>query len=139
MTRINTIAVTELSNKHLMAEYKELPRIFTAVLKHQDAGKTPADFNIPEQYKLGTGHMTFFYDKCGYLYKRYGQIWNELLKRDYKLDGELINKIMKDAQRINGHFMNDWTPTPEDKYLNMARLVKRSEFDNAKAEALSDA
>lgn len=33
MTRINVVPVTELTDKHLLAEYRELPRIFGASKK----------------------------------------------------------------------------------------------------------
>lgn len=107
MTRINVVAVQDLSDKHLLAEYKELPRIFTAVLKHQANNKKPLDFNIPAKYKLGTGHVTFFYDKCLWLRKRYAQIYAELSVRGFNLNSDLINSICKDFDHINSEFVND--------------------------------
>ena len=66
MTRINTVPVECLSDKHLLAEYRELPRIFTAVAKIYDSGnQLPTD--IPPNYKLGAGHVKFFYDKLLWL------------------------------------------------------------------------
>ena len=70
MTRINTVPVTELVNLHLMAEFRELPRIFTDVRKRMAKGQQPSDINQPSEYKLGTGHCMFFMDKCGYLLNR---------------------------------------------------------------------
>ncbi|MGP2427932.1 pyrimidine dimer DNA glycosylase/endonuclease V, partial [Escherichia coli] len=39
MTRINLTLVSELADQHLMAEYRELPRVFGAVRKHVANGK----------------------------------------------------------------------------------------------------
>ena len=39
MTRINLTLVSELADQHLMAEYRELPRVFGAVRKHVQNGK----------------------------------------------------------------------------------------------------
>lgn len=60
MTRINLVPVSELSDQHLIAEYRELPRIFNLVLNAQYKGKYPLDFKISDTYLLGTGHVTFF-------------------------------------------------------------------------------
>lgn len=56
MTRINLVDPVILSDKHLMAEYRELPRIFTAVTKLVDKNIRPHDVDIPEKYVLGKGH-----------------------------------------------------------------------------------
>lgn len=46
MTRINLVHVKELADQHLMAEYRELPRVFGAVRKHVQDGKRVSDFKI---------------------------------------------------------------------------------------------
>lgn len=48
MTRINVIPVEELSDQHLIAEYRELPRVLKQNININDA---------PETYKLETGHV----------------------------------------------------------------------------------
>ena len=53
MTRINTVPPEVLTTKHLFAEWRELPRIFTVVKKHIANGKSVRDFDIPSEYKLG--------------------------------------------------------------------------------------
>ena len=65
MTRINVVPPAELCNKHLLAEYRELPRVFGLAKPVDDA---------PSAYVLGKGHVRFFYDKLGYLAKRQRQI-----------------------------------------------------------------
>jgi deoxyribonuclease (pyrimidine dimer) len=67
MTRINVVAPRDLTDQHLLAEYRELPRVFTLAQAWLDRGKPGA---LPERYALGTGHVKFFYDKTDYLAKR---------------------------------------------------------------------
>jgi deoxyribonuclease (pyrimidine dimer) len=126
MTRINLVEPHQLKDKHLMAEYRELPRIFTAVLKLQAQGKTPADVTIPDHYVLGTGHMRFFYNKISWLRRRYVLLEIELTNRGFKLDENLFEKIYIGAAYIERNWCSDYTPRPEDIYLNMVRLCKRS-------------
>ena len=73
MTRINVgIPPIELVNKHLLAEHREIKRIPNCVAK----GKYNMD-GIPERFKLGKGHVKFFYNKLLYLKKRYIRIIRE--------------------------------------------------------------
>jgi hypothetical protein len=65
MTRVNCIPVHELTDKHAMAEYREIPRLFKLARPCDDA---------PTEYKMGAGHVKFFYDKLGYIWSR----WCEL-------------------------------------------------------------
>jgi deoxyribonuclease (pyrimidine dimer) len=130
MTRINVVPPSVLSNQHLMAEYRELPRIFTAVRKLQDQGKTPDDIDIPESYRLGSGHVKYFYDKLDWLIRRYFDIHQDLIRRKYNLDRDLYSSIFKGTYEINKQWFGTFDPTYEDIYLNMARLAKRSKMEN---------
>jgi deoxyribonuclease (pyrimidine dimer) len=58
MTRVNCIPVRELCDKHLLSEYRELPRVFTWLEKVIEKNNRP---RIPAHYVLGTGHMSFFW------------------------------------------------------------------------------
>lgn len=130
MTRINLVDPSVLSNKHLMAEYRELPRIFTAVHKLQEKFIfNPLTIGIPSEYCLGTRHMKFFYNKIGWLLHRYDQLYQELIKRDYKVDGEMYLSVVRRAMKLKKIYFRPYTPTPEEIYLNMARLCKRSNME----------
>ena len=72
MTRINLVPPSELHDKHLLAEYRELPRVFKLA--------RPCD-DIPEKYCLGTGHVKFFYNKLEFLYKRQCQLCEEMKRQ----------------------------------------------------------
>ena len=58
MTRINLVDPSELCDQHLLAEHRELTRIPNAVARGR--------FSLvgqPADYKLGEGHVRFFFDK----------------------------------------------------------------------------
>lgn len=127
MTRINCISPYRLSRAHCHAEYRELPRIFTAVRKAN--GLVGA---LPDTYRMGEGHCKFFYDKLLWLYNRYADLCKCLLtEHHYKLDLEMYCQIRKDAHTLlqeYPHLCNDWTPSCVDIDVNMRRLVERDEF-----------
>jgi deoxyribonuclease (pyrimidine dimer) len=83
MTRINSaINPKNLTDQHLIAELRELPRIFTAVNKRIEKGIT--FFDIPKEFCLGIGHTIFFYDKLDFLYFRFHSLKNEYKNRYQK-------------------------------------------------------
>ena len=79
MTRINCgIPPKELSRLHLLAEHREIKRIPNVIKKKNgiiDIKK------IPKEFCLGTGHVTFFYNKLKYLHNRYIDIHKECVTR----------------------------------------------------------
>lgn len=130
MTRINLLEPHQLTDKHLMAEYRELPRVFTAVLKLQDQGKVPSDIDIPERYVLGKGHIKFFYNKLEWLRLRYVELSAELGKRGYNLDNVLFSAVCHSTTDLEPYWLGDYQPKPEEIYLNMVRLCKRSNLQS---------
>jgi len=123
MTRINCIPVQELTNKHLMAEYYELPRVFTLA---QAAFNRDDIKNIPCEYTLGKGHVRFFYDKIGFLHDRYNDLYIELVNRNYKLNTYKFNQIIKTVLLLPNSLYNDWTPTKDAQTINRKRINKRN-------------
>lgn len=120
MTRINCVPVEELNDKHLLAEYRELPRIF-ALAKYT--------YDAPKQYVLGTGHMKFFYDKLTYLVKRQIQLVAELNKRGVRttFNGEALSlHHVKNGGKLNERLWNDWEPDERAMTINRARLAERN-------------
>lgn len=117
MTRINVgIPPKELSYKHLLAEHREIKRIPNCIKK----GKCNFD-NIPEQFTLGTGHVKFFYNKIGYLRRRYVQIYLECKKRGYNV------QFYGDAFKgISDTLNNNYSPTTRDIQIIRQRILERS-------------
>lgn len=135
MTRINVVPVECLTDRHLLAEYRELPRIFTAVKELIENGKTPSDVDIPDSYKLGKGHVKFFYNKLTWLQHRFSLLYQELLIRGFDMDDGLYSAIFRGTFTIGSDlWWGEYTPTPRDIYLNMARLCKRSKLSTVLEE-----
>ena len=120
MTRINCIPPQELTREHLVAEYRELPRTFKlAVAWHDRDGRLDT---IPPTYRLGTGHVKFFYDKLGYLLDRQLSLIAEMLRRGYTPQHTDPYPMVADAPSC---LLNDWTPTDEAMASNRERIAAR--------------
>jgi deoxyribonuclease (pyrimidine dimer) len=120
MTRINCVPVEELSRQHLIAEYRELPRVFGLAKKAPERN----GLNQPAEYTLGTGHVTFFYTRLGYLVTRHAQLVAEMLRRGYR---PTFTGSLKDAHPdIPEDFWGDWEPTGEALAINRERILQRS-------------
>lgn len=115
MTRINLIPVTELSDQHLMAEYRELPRIVNAVV----CGKAIMK-DIPEKFTYGTGHIKFFYDKIFFLADRYKNIYEELIYRGFNLNPEYSHELLLKKINNSGYMLNKIYTFSEDE-IEMSR------------------
>lgn len=119
MTRINAgIPPAELSNKHLMAEHREIKRIPNCVAKGR--------YNLrdqPIEFTLGKGHVKFFYDKLLYLKKRYDQLYQECLNRSINVQyyGDAWNDIPDDL-------MKDYIPNDRDVKLIRQRIKERTKI-----------
>jgi len=120
MTRINCgIEPIKLTDQHLIAELRELPRIFTAVIKKIKENKLI--INIPPKFKLGSGHVTFFYNKCDYLKDRH-----QLLREEYYNRYNKFYEFDEDRLKIiQNKYMNNYIPSKEDQNLLIERISIR--------------
>lgn len=121
-----------LTDKHLLAEYKEITRPFGKVRKRM-ADNTMGKVKIPETYVLGAGHETFFFNKLRYLWRRYDALFGELIRRGVNLDRAKFYQIHRDLCSLDlkrSPYWNDWEPSQDDIYLNFARLCKRSKISS---------
>ena len=116
MTRINTgIKPSLLCNQHLLAEHREIKRIPNQISK----GKFTLN-GIPSEFKLGSGHVKFFYDKLLYLKKRYEKLHLECLNRGLNVTyyGDAWDNLPK-------NLMNDYQPTEQDRLILVERINER--------------
>lgn len=122
MTRINLIPVENLTKKHLIAEYREIPRISSFIKKSLNSNSGKLDYSrIPEKFKFGQGHIFFFYNKGKYLYQRYENIVNEMKKR-----GININPKFKQYPKIHKiSLLEDWIPTKEEIDISKERIMNK--------------
>lgn len=126
MTRINLIAPALLTNKQILAEYRELPRIINRL-----AAGNPYK-NIPAQFTMGKGHESFFGNKLWFLHKRHIAILAELARRQRAFPDRfkgpyIINTEAAWNQCTYTQPMEckDWEPTKRDILISMGRLFAR--------------
>ncbi len=74
----------------------------------------------PRQFTLGTGHVKFFYDKLGYLHRRYEAIYAECLRR-----GLDVTYFGNAWDGIDEKYMGEYTPTQEAANLVRNRIAER--------------
>lgn len=119
MTRINVVRPGDLADQHLIAEYRELPRVFAlaeAALLKRGAARVRA--SSPPAYTLGEGHVCFFYPRTGYLARRQAEIIAECVRRGF------APKHRTPPTPVPG-LDDDWTPTAEALAMNRARIAER--------------
>jgi len=121
MTRINVgILPKELKDKQLLAEHREIIRIPNNVRKGR--------YNLegqPLKFKLGTGHVKFFYNKLEYLKLRYNKIYEECISRGFKV--QYYGDCFKD---LNPELCNDYIPTKRDRKILIGRLREKKVWIN---------
>ena len=116
MTRINVgIPPADLVNQHLIAEHREIKRIPNCIAK----GKYNMD-GIPDKFKLGTGHVKFFYNKLLYLKNRYTSLYNECIKRGFN-----VQNYIGAWDNVPQELMNDYKVEPNDIIIIKKRIDER--------------
>ena len=119
MTRINCIPVEELSAKHLVAEYREIGRIYALAITAYNRGEQPAQHGT--RYTLGKGHVKFFYSRLGYVCKRHRELIAEMLRRGYNPTYRTVA-----PPDLPNSWMRDWEPCATAQLINRARIAERS-------------
>lgn len=118
MTRINLIPVTELTDQHLLAEHREIKRIPNII--------TSWKYNlslrdIPEKFCLWTWHVKFFYDKIWFLYWRYVDLYQECLKRWFK-----VENYWESFSKFIWHYLfKNYKPTQEEIEISRKRIQEK--------------
>jgi hypothetical protein len=78
---------------------------------------------IPTQFSLGKGHVTFFYDKMGFLRRRFDALTKEMERRGYTPDTKRIDAF----HGFDSVWNKDWNPTPEDDRIVQTRIDERKQ------------
>ena len=122
MTRINLVNPSELSDQHLIAEYREIFMVGSALQKSlNSASWNKTKENLPKEFTLNTGHVKFFYNKGKYLHKRYLKIIREMNNRGMSPNP---NRRFKKSQWPN-EFYKDWEPNAKDIALIRKRIKEK--------------
>lgn len=106
MTRVNLVDPETLIDEHLVAEYREIKRI---------VNNPPKNNNIPTDYVLGKGHVTFFKDKLDYIRYRHKLIVVEMKRRNITVNIELDGPTTNDL----------WQPNQEEIMMSATRIMDR--------------
>ena len=125
MTRINILPMPSLSDQLLLSALGEEPRVMGNVIDRIDRGM-PFD-DIPMSFRLGTGHMRFFDDKCGYIFLRYMEMRGEYYSRfgnEYSKDHlEMVkSRYIYILDRIPA-LCGMWAPSDIDMELVVERIT----------------
>lgn len=119
MTRINCVPVEELSGKHLVAEYREIARVYALAGAAYERGEHPSDHG--KRYTLGAGHVRFFYSRLGYVVRRHRQLIAEMKRRGYN---PTYDKVTRPDLPVR--WFRPWEPDEEALAINRARIKERT-------------
>jgi hypothetical protein len=115
MTRINVgIAPARLPTKLLIAEHREITRIPNAVT----SGRARLDQPPVDEFRLGPGHVRFFYTRLGYLADRYQLILTECRHRGYDVTDK--TSAFEGVDRGTAY-----VPSERDRGLILKRFAER--------------
>lgn len=132
MTRINVIPPSELCDQMLLAEYREIPRVFNKAeefwidyeqrVRHAIRMSTKCEApDLPEEYCLGEGHMKFFYRHFYYLCDRVAYLKEEIKYRG--LNCTDYNLSVYSCFKSNS--IKPYRPKSKDQYINRERIAQR--------------
>jgi len=119
VTRINLVPPEELSDQHLVAEYREIFMIGSSLqrsLRSPNWEKTKK--SIPKQFTLNKGHVKFFYDKGKYLSERYDELIKEMKRRKMRSDPSRTFK----KEQWPDEFYKNWKPKDIDLKVVRKRI-----------------
>ena len=127
MTRINSnIPIKRLTDEHLLAEHREIKRLPACLRKSIQCNSIN---NIPNKFKLGTGHVKFFLNKQKFIYNRYKKIHEELINRGFNIEDYSNNW----KEFIDTKYFNDYEPTTEEYELLKQRIIERIKSSSKKS------
>lgn len=115
MTRINLVPVEELSDQHLIAEYRELPRCIK-----QNVNTS----NAPDQYCLGKGHVKWARHHSLFLLGRYADLHREMKFRGFKLSYNL-DSLLQISDKLPLEDFKTYQPTRQDIELSQNRIIEK--------------
>jgi deoxyribonuclease (pyrimidine dimer) len=124
MTRVNLVDPASLTRNHLIAEYRELPRVFARVRDAEKKGMSPSNFaaRTPSSFTLGTGHMLFFYTRLGWLCRRYAALVAEMQRRGFDVQ---YPEPPEYVSRLSPWWFGEWEPSPEEIEISRVRIAHR--------------
>jgi len=75
---------------------------------------------MPDKFKLGTGHVKFFYNKLLYLKNRYTSLYDECIKRGFN-----VQNYIGAWDNVPQELMNDYKVEENDITIIKKRIDER--------------
>ena len=122
MTRINIVEPSELTDQHLIAEYREIFMIAGSLNRTLNSKVGYREDRVPKRYTLNTGHVYFFYNKGKYLHKRYNELIAEMKRRGFTPSND---RPFPFQIFYENNLYNDWTPALEDYKIIRHRIAEK--------------
>jgi deoxyribonuclease (pyrimidine dimer) len=120
MMRINVINPKYLTDNHLIAEYRET-KMSTYYYKRSSQSKNGINPNkISPIYTLNKGHAYMWFDKYGYISKRFDAVVQEMKNRGFQTNFDKLN-----FDGIPSEAFGDYNPTQNDIRINLDRVLLR--------------
>ena len=122
MTRINLINPDRLSDQHLIAEYREIFMVGSALQRSlRSSSWRKIRETLPEQFTLNKGHVKFFYNKGKYLNNRYLKIIDEMKQRGMNPNPDRKFKTEQWPKEL----YKDWVPSKKDFKVIEKRIEEK--------------
>lgn len=123
MTRINSnLDPRVLKRAHLIAEWREITMVPAALRRSLRTRYVSRILeSIPHKFTLNRGHVSFFYNKLGFLRNRMELLADEMERRGYTPDRTRLSAF----DGFDEVWMGDWQPSLEDTALIQERIAKR--------------
>lgn len=117
MTRINVgVEPRELPDRLLMAETQEILRI-PRMVRQMVRTKRRRVVVMPTRFRLGAGHVTFFFRRLGYLRTRYIKLLAECGRRGFK-----VHDQSEEFDGLPASVMGDYRECPHDRQIIVDRI-----------------
>ena len=121
MTRINIIPASELTDQHLIAEYREITMVPGSLKRTLNSKAGYRKERVSSKYTLNSGHVYFFYNKGLYLNKRYKELVQEMKDRGFNPDPN--RKFPKEV--FPKELYNDWMPSLDEQKVVRQRIEEK--------------
>jgi deoxyribonuclease (pyrimidine dimer) len=122
MTRINLVNPSELTDQHLIAEYREIFMVGGSLKRTLASKSGYREERVPKKYTLNTGHVYFFYNKGAYLHSRYRELIEEMRRRGFEPDP---TRVFPTKVFVDNGLYNDWMPSLEDYKIIRQRIKEK--------------
>ena len=121
MTRINIVPPSELTDQHLIAEYREITMVPGSLKRTLQSKSGFKQSRVSKRYTLNAGHVYFFYDKGMYLNKRYDELIEEMKLRGFNPDPD--RRFPKEV--FPPELYNDWMPSLDEQKVVRQRIEEK--------------